>query len=111
MRSNDIIYGFCYDFPFFSFLHQLMFCILKGTYEDLKLGPYIHHAASMHIYERHFDMMNKIVNNVDGTIYVSSELPEITTVEADTIFRDVSFNGDVHISTFINTLEAIRDYV
>lgn len=111
MRSNDIIYGFCYDFPFFSFLHQLMFCVLKGTYEDLQLGSYIHNVASMHIYKRHFDMMIDIVNSYDSSNKKqSSELPEITTVEADTIFRDVSFNGDIHIFKFIKALEAMRDF-
>jgi thymidylate synthase len=31
-------------------------------FKDLELGNYYHTAGSMHVYERHFDMMDKIVN-------------------------------------------------
>ncbi|WP_407865460.1 thymidylate synthase [Phyllobacterium phragmitis] len=48
MRSNDLYLGLPYDVFVFSFLQELM-CIELGC----RLGKYHHHAASLHIYDRH----------------------------------------------------------
>lgn len=61
MRSNDIILGFTNDVFQFTMLQEAMLLSLKPTYPDLELGTYYHNAGSMHIYDRHFDMANKIV--------------------------------------------------
>lgn len=58
MRSNDLIYGFCYDVPWFTLLQKQLSVALK-----IKLGNYNHYAMSMHVYEKHFDMITKIVNS------------------------------------------------
>jgi thymidylate synthase len=55
MRSNDIILGFTNDAPFFIYLQKLM-----AEKIGLKPGPYSHIAESLHVYERHFDMIEKI---------------------------------------------------
>lgn len=55
MRSNDIILGFTNDAPFFIHLQKLM-----AEKVGLKPGPYSHTAESLHVYERHFDMIEKI---------------------------------------------------
>tara|TARA_Y100001938_G_scaffold130909_1_gene187385 strand:+ start:4222 stop:4911 length:690 start_codon:yes stop_codon:yes gene_type:complete len=55
MRSNDLIYGFCYDVPYFTLLQKEMAQKL-----NIKLGVYHHYAMSMHVYERHFEMITKI---------------------------------------------------
>ena len=55
MRSNDLIYGFCYDVPYFTLLQKEMAQKL-----NIKLGVYHHYAMSMHVYERHFNMITKI---------------------------------------------------
>jgi len=60
MRSNDLIYGFSYDFPFFSFLQNK---IAKELNVDI--GKNIHTAASMHVYERHFKMLENIVEEYE----------------------------------------------
>ena len=61
IRSNDIVYGFCYDVPWFSFILQYMFLWLKETkYPDLELGSYYHFADNIHYYERHFELIDKI---------------------------------------------------
>ncbi len=57
MRSNDLIYGLTYDAPWFCLISKK---IAKET--GLKLGTYRHYAASLHVYERHFEMINKISN-------------------------------------------------
>ena len=63
MRSNDVILGFTNDVFQFTMLQEAMLVNLRDTYPDLKLGYYFHNAASMHIYDRHFDMADKIIAN------------------------------------------------
>jgi thymidylate synthase len=64
MRSNDVFYGLTFDAPFFSFLMQSIYLILKKDemYESLELGTYYHFADNIHFYERHFDLAEKIKN-------------------------------------------------
>jgi len=61
MRSNDVILGFTNDVFQFTMLQEAMLLQLKATYPDLKLGFYFHNAGSMHIYDRHFEMAEKII--------------------------------------------------
>lgn len=62
IRSNDMVYGFSYDAPFFSFVQQHMYLWLKETkYPELELGTYYHYADNIHYYEQHFSLMNKIL--------------------------------------------------
>lgn len=49
MRSNDIWFGFCNDQYCFSKLQEHVASEL-----DLPVGWYYHHAADMHVYERHY---------------------------------------------------------
>lgn len=62
MRSNDVFYGLTFDAPFFSFLMQSIYLILKKNdkYKSLELGTYHHFADNIHFYERHFDLADKI---------------------------------------------------
>ena len=77
MRSNDVVYGFCNDIFTFALFHQLMFNSLRKIYgEEFKLGEYTHHAGSMHIYERHYDMANKIISN-KAAEYYKADNPKI----------------------------------
>lgn len=60
MRSSDQVFGLGTDIPTFSFLYRLMFAILKDHY-DLSIGTVSITAMSSHIYERHFEMVRKIL--------------------------------------------------
>lgn len=63
MRSNDVIFGTTVDVFQFLVLYDYVLKILKyQIYPDLEVGRYFHKADSFHIYERHFDMMDKIVS-------------------------------------------------
>lgn len=62
MRSNDLVYGFCNDVFTFSLFQQLMLNELRIEMPELTLGHYYHHTGSMHVYERHFEMMNQILS-------------------------------------------------
>lgn len=60
MRSNDIFYGLTFDAPFFSFLQQSVYLLMKEQMPDLQLGGYYHNADNLHYYERHFDLADSI---------------------------------------------------
>lgn len=51
MRSNDLLWGLSLDCPAFAFLQEVMYKWLKEKYKTLKLGNYIHNAASFHYYD------------------------------------------------------------
>lgn len=63
MRSNDIFFGLSYDAPWFSLVHQSMYLELKKIYPELKIGMYYHCADNIHYYERHFELVEKIVSS------------------------------------------------
>lgn len=63
MRSNDIILGFTNDVFQFTMLQEAMMLELRKVYPELELGRYYHNAGSMHIYDRHFEMAAKILED------------------------------------------------
>lgn len=71
MRSNDVILGFMTDFTFFSILQYHVFLHLKEYYKDLVMGSYTHISHSMHLYEKHYNLVNKMLNST----YEPSSLP------------------------------------
>jgi thymidylate synthase len=73
MRSNDVILGTPTDVAFFCVLLQQAHKHLKKTYPDLKLGKYTHIANSYHLYERHFELAEEMIN----TYTVQERMPEI----------------------------------
>lgn len=55
MRSNDMIFGLTYDLPWFTLLQRKMADEL-----GVPCGRYQHYDQSLHIYERHFSMLEEI---------------------------------------------------
>lgn len=71
MRSNDVIWGVPYDIFLFSTLQEMMAVEL-----GLALGKYYHYAASLHVYERHFELAT-IMSRVDTSQLDDGEMPAI----------------------------------
>lgn len=63
MRSNDVIWGLPTDIAFFAILQSQLLSHLRNTYSDLELGTYTHIANSFHIYEHHFQIVEKMLEN------------------------------------------------
>lgn len=57
MRSNDAVWGMTNDVACFSFLHELVAGLI-----GVPVGRYRHKADSLHIYERHFEMVQRIID-------------------------------------------------
>lgn len=73
MRSNDVIYGFMTDWAFFSILQYHVYLHMKKYYPTLKMGSYTHISHSMHLYERHYELVEKMVSYLDP--FEPDELP------------------------------------
>lgn len=59
MRSQDGIYGLFNDFYWFAWVHRKVYNEVHQM-NDLSMGEIIHIPNSFHVYEKHFDMLNKI---------------------------------------------------
>jgi len=77
MRSNDVILGLPTDIAFFATLQsQMLFhLVLHGgeEFKDLQLGSYTHIANSFHVYERHFDLVKRMI----GEEFIPIEIPRV----------------------------------
>src|SRR5690606_30286682 len=77
MRSNDVIFGFTNDAFCFSQLYDFVYALLKERLFRLKYGTYTHMTNSMHVYERHFLMIESIcASGPHGFIPVPYVRPE-----------------------------------
>jgi len=57
MRRTDLISGLSYDSPWFTHVQEKLAIDL-----GLLPGQYQHFAASLHVYEKHFEMLENIAN-------------------------------------------------
>ena len=87
MRSNDIWRGYCNDQFQFTMLQELMMLELREFYPDLELGKYYHNAASMHIYEMHFEAAKKIIADKSTQEFYMPEMK----IDPDTIINLIAF--------------------
>jgi thymidylate synthase len=58
MRSNDLVWGLCYDLYLLTMLQELMAAEL-----GVGLGWYAHVASSLHVYERHWDLVRRLAES------------------------------------------------
>lgn len=61
MRSNDAVWGTPTDVAFFCSLQMQMYSHLKQFYPELELGTYTHVANSYHIYDKHYELTEKML--------------------------------------------------
>ncbi len=104
MRSNDVILGLPTDIAFFATLQSQMLAHLKWhggpEYSEIELGTYTHIANSFHIYERHFELANRMITRK----FMPVEIPAVNqslivrTGEASeslsSLFNDLTLQPD-----------------
>ena len=79
-RSNDVSWGVSNDVFTLVEIFKLVYVTLVGYIPGLKLGKYVHTATSMHVYERHYEMLERIVEDgVSGFYEIPFVLPEAPT--------------------------------
>jgi thymidylate synthase len=77
MRSNDVILGLPTDIAFFVTLQsQMLFHLVTHggeEFRELELGTYTHIANSFHLYERHFDLVDRMIRED----FVPHQIPKV----------------------------------
>ena len=63
MRSTDLHYGLVFDMPYFIHLQEEMLQELGRAYPDLKIGSFTFSSDSLHIYERSFQIVKKMLGD------------------------------------------------
>jgi thymidylate synthase len=96
MRSSDQIFGLGTDLPTFAFVQLLIHGVLKSDarFCGLQVGTLTVHAMSSHIYERHFSMVQKILEEPQER-YFKRKLWEF--IDSADALRVIASRGDVNI--------------
>lgn len=80
MRSNDAIWGMTNDVACFSLIHEIIHIMVKSHLPDVNMGYYCHKVDSLHVYERHFDMLEQLVKEGKKGFY-KINIPRILNYE------------------------------
>jgi thymidylate synthase len=80
MRSNDAIWGLPYDCFIMTMLQESL-----AKQLGYPLGEYVHYAASLHVYERHFPLVERMLAAVEESENASMP-PMPGAVPADSLF-------------------------
>lgn len=100
MRSNDAIWGLSNDAFCFWCIYQMMYALVSEVITNLQRGVYTHIANSLHIYERHFEMVNKIIYE-DLKGYTAIFVPFVTANEVRTLLKMDGSHGDGEFTTWL----------
>ena len=68
MRSNDAIMGLKNDKHWHDHVHKNLLNDLRYTYPDLELGTMYWNAGSLHVYERHFFLVDHFMKTGESSI-------------------------------------------
>lgn len=98
MRSNDIIWGLPYDVFVFTTMQEIVANTL-----GIEMGWYLHRPTSLHLYEKHYDLFEKIGRN-----WKNVEMPNEYEIDSwkevkDSYKHNFDFDFDY---TFFNCLYA-----
>jgi len=86
MRSNDIVYGYNNDFAWQKYVRDRLIEDLEtDTGKRYKAGPIFWNVGSLHIYERHFNLIDEYINETDSEM---EELIKQAKEEAEKLRQD-----------------------
>ncbi len=99
MRSSDIVFGMGNDVPCFTWTQELLCNLLKRKWPTLQMGSYYHTSDSMHVYARHFKMVDTVVKYSESEFDIEIYEPKISgSKEAEWVINNpaiVSFDYDL----------------
>lgn len=76
MRSSDLVFGIAYDVPAFTLFQEMLANELSMRLSrNIGLGEYTHTSNSLHIYDRHFEMCDRIL--ASGAPKETVEVPRL----------------------------------
>lgn len=71
MRSNDVVFGYRNDYVWHCYAQQLVISDLAANGVHVEAGPIIWNASSLHVYERHFWMLEKFIETGEFNLELS----------------------------------------
>ena len=86
----------------------MMYNELRKTHKELELGNYFHHAGSMHIYDKHFEMADKILGEY-GKYYYSDNHKKVELFKK--VIYTYIYNQGLYLPTDDLSKEEIREFV
>ena len=90
MRSSDLILGIAYDVPAFTTFQELLSIELsKKLSREIGVGDYIHTSNSLHIYERHFKLVENILSEEPVPTPRMPQMPRVIPIEEMMKFESV----------------------
>lgn len=102
MRSNDVIWGFTNDAFCFQQLYDFMYRLLHHDMPELRTGSYTHFTNSLHVYERHYDMIQLLIARGMAD-YVPINVP---VVQAGEVIQLVATKGQYKDGSYATWLHA-----
>ena len=105
MRSNCAVFGFCNDVWTFCMFQQLMLNELNDCGANLTLGRYYHSAGSFHVYERHWNMQDTILENYRKNN--TGNYPDLKKYKLQSTITSADMIGYA-LPTFDMSLESIK---
>lgn len=72
MRSNDVVTGTPTDVAFFSTLQMQVLFMLNQVHPNITLGSYTHIADSYHVYDRHYDLVERMIEKPFNPVVIPS---------------------------------------
>ncbi len=112
MRSTDLILGLAYDVPAFTIFQELLAQELtKRLDRPIGLGDYIHTSNSLHIYERHFEMVEKILKNstVPGPSQDGLAMPPLPPNVSENVMRLLMYEGQLRTADSPKAIEMMSN--
>lgn len=88
MRSSDLIFGIAFDIPAFTVFQEII-----ANELGVEVGTYTHTSNSLHIYEKHFGMVEQILDNQNKELSLNlantiGPMPELYGA-SNTIFSNI----------------------
>lgn len=93
MRSNDVVFGLTNDAFCFNMIQRLVCAELRRVYPNLQVGEYRHSAFTLHVYSRHFEMVNTIENMNYGRDYVEINPPMMDADDVEFLLYNLGNGG------------------
>jgi len=92
MRSNDVVWGLTNDAFCFNMIQRMVCQALRmAKYPRLAVGRYVHTAATLHVYKRHYSMVRDAFYESDK--YVEVNPPMIDELDLEALRFDQSASG------------------
>ncbi len=103
MRSSDLILGIAYDVPAFTIFQEMLAMEL-----NVRCGEYTHMSNSLHIYERHFKMVESILDDVRIDVQTMPTMPSFPPIdiltEYEKLFRQAT--SETQLIFIVNELSS-----